>query len=93
LSHTTWKAGLDEGQRDLVVQVVRRHDRDEVDALVGRQRQLVRQQVLPAAVVACVGQAEVAAGRARLVRLRRQRAGHQLDAAVERHRHAGAPLR
>jgi hypothetical protein len=48
--------------------------------------QLVGQQRLPVAVVARVGQAQVAARGARLLGVGRQRAGHQLALAVERDR-------
>ncbi|MNT57929.1 hypothetical protein D3C72_1953370 [compost metagenome] len=79
------EARLREGLRHRVVHMVGRDDRDEVDALIGRALQLVGQQRLPVAVVAVVGQAEVAARGARLVWARRQRAGDQRDLAVERH--------
>jgi hypothetical protein len=63
-------ARFGEGLGHRVVQVVGRDDGDEVDALLGRALQLVREQGLPAGVVACIGQAQVAPRGKRLVRLR-----------------------
>ena len=53
-------ARFHEGLRDLVVQVVRRDDGNQIDALGRRQLQLVIEQRLPARVIAVVTQADCA---------------------------------
>ena len=80
------KARIDERARHLVVNVVRRDDAHDIDALVACPAQFVVEQRLPGAVVARVGQPEFASRRARLVGRRRERPGDELVVPVERHR-------
>ena len=78
------EAGFHKGLGHGVVQVVGRDDGNKVDALFGWAAQLVGQQLLPAAVVAVIGQKQVAARGACLVGAAGEGAGHQFDLAVQR---------
>ena len=78
------EARLDRGLGDRVVHVVRRHDDDEIDAVVRRARELAVEQLLPGAVGPVVGDAEIPRRVPRARRIRGERARGQHRLLVER---------
>ena len=78
------KSGFDEGQRHRKMHMIRRDDRDEIDALVDGAFQLISKQGLPVAMVAVVRKIKVVARRPGLRGAGRQRSADQFSLPVER---------